>query len=203
MPDLSLLFAFWSPGAGFNWNLLVGWALAFVFAKGLFPKVTERISDKLLKLLNRIPFFENTDLDERFFDVVHKHLSTQVLAQMSKAKEIKTEYHFEIAKALEKKEHDKVKLLSREMRTKLEELTKNVADGFFADSEGILWQSLEQKYGDKTKAWKWVYQKVKALVEELRQPDHPSTTVLITKHIVNALGDLGNSRSSEGLSVSP
>ena len=198
MPDLSLLFAFWNPEMGFNYNLIVSWVLVLVLSKVAFPKVLEKISDLLLKVINKIPLLENTDLDERFFGAVGSHLATKVMAKMSQAKAIKNAYHVKIAAALKKQDGAAVTLLSKEMLDELEGLTKGIRDEFFSDGEALLWKKLIEKYGDKASAGKWVYDKVKALVEEMKSPDHPSTSALIAKHLFNAGGDLGKSPSTGG-----
>lgn len=196
MPDLSVLTAFYSPETGFNWNLIITWVLVLGVAKGFFPKVFDRLSQILLKILNKIPMLEGTDLDEKFFEVMHQYLSTKVLAKMPDAKAIKNRYHLELRAALHAQDGAKVELLTRKMREELEKLTEEIKRDFFLDGESMLWKKLIERYGDKAKAAKWVYEKIKSLVETLKSPDHPSTSALIREFLVDGFTELGNARSN-------
>lgn len=192
MPDLSFLFIFWSPETGANWNLIIGWIISLFFGRKLFLTIGDKISVRLLGLLNKIPMLENTDLDETFFKAIGAYLRTKVLAKMHDAQEIKELYQAEISAAIKMKDNEKVKALSESMREELEDLTKSIVDDFFEGSEHVLWSTLQNKYGDKIKAGKWVYDKVKALVEDMKDPSRPSTSALLAKHAGGALGELGN-----------
>lgn len=192
MSDLALFFAFYSPEHGVNFPLLAAWAIAALLSSTvLFPKALAKLEATLLKLLNKIPFFEKTDLDEWVLEMATKKLGTKVQSQMSAAKALKNEYHLKIKSALDAGDHLMVDALSKEMLEKLEELTTKVKDEFFEDGENLLWKKLEERYGDKAKAGKWVVDKIKALVRDLKEPNHPSTSELIAKHLFGAGTDLG------------
>jgi hypothetical protein len=196
VPDFSSIIAFYNPETGLNYNLIIGWLITLVFTHRFFFGLGGRLSDHLLKLLNKIPFLANTDVDERFFAAIGAYLKTQVLSKMHEAQEIKEEYVQKIAEALQEGDNSKVQMLSKEKREKLEALTKGIVTDFFGESEGVLWTTLINKYGDRARAANWVYKKVKALVEEFKDPGHPSTSVLIAKHIFGASGELGNASST-------
>jgi len=191
MADLTWLFAFYSPEYGVNWNLAISYAVLFFLLKGLFPKVLNKIADKIVVLLDKLPLLKDTTLDNELFCTIRQHLTTKVRAKMGEARMLKLEYHEKIAKALETKNGAEVKNLSRELRDKLEALSKGIKDEFFTDSEDLLWMKLIERYGDKARACKWVFEKIKALVEELKKPDHPSTSALIARFIFKAGGELG------------
>ena len=91
-----------------------------------------------------------------------------------------------------------IKLLSKEKREKLEALTRSIVDGMPHEAENVLWAKLLEKYGDKAKAGKWVYDKVKALVEENKSGSLLTAGVESTLAIA---GDLGNESSPRRESV--
>jgi hypothetical protein len=191
MPDLSFLVTFYSPETGFNINLIVGWLIALAFSKRLFHKGGDLISDALLRLLNKIPTLASSELDELVIGKINEVLQEGVLASMQEAQEIKEEYTALIAQAMKGKNNEEVQRLSKEMREKLEALTSGVVDGFFGGAEDHLWGFAIAKFGDKAKAAKWVYKKVKALVEKFKDPNHPSAGTIIVGHALETLDDLG------------
>ena len=185
------LFAIWSPEMGPNWNLVAAWAIFLFFTKGIWPKLSSRISALLVKILNKIPFLKETDLDEYVVSRLEERLLTMVSAKASEAKRIKADYSLKISAAMETKDYETVKKLSDQMREELEELTKSVKNDFI-DGEDFLWGLLQDRYGDKVKAGKWVVEKIKSLVHALKQPGDLSTTAVIMKHLASAAGELGN-----------
>jgi hypothetical protein len=191
MPDLSTIFAFYSPETGLNINLLIGWLIALAFTKRLFHKGGDLISDGILRLLNKIPALASSELDELIIGKIEEALKEGVLASMQEAQEIKEEYTALITEAMKTKDNEEVQRLSKEMREKLEALTSNVVDGFFDGAEDHLWGFAISKFGDKAKAAKWIYKKVKALVEKFKDPNHPSAGTIIVGHALETLEDLG------------
>jgi uncharacterized protein YkuJ len=182
--DWQHLITIWSPDHGFNWNLVTAWAIFLFLTKGLWRKLSERLSHLLLKILNKVPLLQETDLDEYIVENLQARLVDMVSARMSRAKDIKTEYTLKITEAMESKDYDKVQLLSKEMKEKLEELTEEVKDDFI-DGEGFFWGLLQDRYGDKAKAAKWVVDKIKAIVVALKDPGDLSTTAVIMKNAVH------------------
>jgi hypothetical protein len=188
--NLNEIFAFWSPEMGANWNLVAAWAIVLFLTKGIWPKLSQRISGLLLKILNKIPLLKETELDEYVVGKLEERLMTMVSARVSEAKRIKTDYSLQISAAMEDGDYEKVKQLSDEMREDLEDLTKEVKDEFI-DGEDFLWGLLQDRYGDKVKAGKWVVDKIKSLAYALKQPGELSTTAIIMKHLAEAAGELG------------
>lgn len=189
--DWTQLITLWNPEQGVNWNLAAAWAIFLFFTKGLWPQLADRVSKLLLKVLNKIPLLEATDIDEYVVEKLQERLVTMVTARVSEAKKIKTEYMLKIDEAMQKKDYATVQLLSKEMKERLEGLTEEVKDEFI-DSESFFWGLLQDRYGDGVKAAKWVVDKIKAIVVALKEPGDLSTSAVITKHIVTAAGELGN-----------
>jgi hypothetical protein len=197
MPDISSFFAFYVPGSGFNINLIIGWLIALAFGKRLFHKGGDLISDALLKLLNKIPALASSEFDELLVGKIEEVLSEAVLASMQEAQEIKEDYTTRITAAMKEKDNEKVLALSKEMREKLEALTKGAVDGFFEGAEKNLMAFAISKLGNKAKAAEWIYKKVKALVEKFKDPDRPSAGTIIVGHTLETLENLGNELSTE------
>lgn len=195
MSDLSQLFAFYQDGS-FNWNLIISWVLFLFTTKDIWSKVFGKLGDLVLLQLNKFKFFADTTLDEELFEAAHAKLRTKVLSRMQDAQEIKEGYAVLISEALKAGDKEKVLRLSREKKEKLVALTKEVADEFMQDGETILWEKLTARYGDKVKAAKWIFDKIKALVEELKDPNHPSTGAIIVRTMMEGASMLGKPLSS-------
>lgn len=191
MPSMQDLLAFYDSKSGLNINLLISWVILGVFFSGLFVKYVDVFFAFALRQLNKIPFFRNSQLDEVFFKQVTEYLKTKVLASMQTAQEIKEEYSQKIQLALSKGDDESVIALSKEKREKLEKLTKDIEESFFSESEVILWKTLMEKYGDRVRAGKWVFDKVKALVEIYKQNKNGSASGAVVQLIGEELRTLG------------
>lgn len=193
--DLSFLVAFYSPQMGVNWNLIISYAIILIIARTFFYGAIESLSELLLIQLNRLPIFKDTDLDEQLVYLVRDEIKSHVQAKQQDAQEIKTKYYALISDALKAGDTDKVKALSKEKRKALEELTKEVAEELPHSIGDKMWNLLEGRFGGKARAVAWVIKHIKAIVEEMYSPNHPSTAELVAKHALEALSDLGNSLS--------
>jgi len=186
------MFAFWNPQTGMNWNLMIAWALFLGFFGHFFTSLGRNFSERLLVIVNKIPFFASTQMDEELVAAFERRLANGVKAQMDPAQSIKQKYMLLIDQALRAKDPAKVEELSKQMRRELEDLTKQLITGFGPEAEAIVWKHLELKYGSSSKVAEWMYRRAKAMVEDLKDPTHPSIGDVIASHLKKGSGDLGN-----------
>lgn len=195
--NLADLLVLYSPEHGVNWIAVVAALCSFVASTGLATALTVKFVRLLLRLLNKIPFFRDSDVDEALAERVIHALEVETAASNQAAQDIREKYLLQIAKASREGDHEKVVALSKEMRSELESLTRNLADDFMENAEADLRSFLTQRYGDKAKAVSWITRRVKALVENLKHKDGKSTSSVILDHASTALGDLGKDLSAE------
>lgn len=190
--DLNFAFAFWNQEHGVNWQLIIAWGWVLFFTGSFLAGFAKKFSKLLLRLLNKIPFFKDTDIDEKVVEAIESTVITLVQARASDAKNIKTKYALQIQQALDAKDYAKVQELTKVMRDELEALTKGVVDDFQNNGDQFLWNLLIERYGDKAKAAKWLVQKIKAFVEAMRSNESVDIGKLVLQHITKAAEEAGN-----------
>lgn len=198
MFDFSLLMALYSKTDGWNVSLIFGWFLFFILTHKGLGHAIEALGTLVKKLLNRLPILSETTVDDELVDKFLDDLYSEVRGSMQEAEEIKERALIDLKAALEAQDMEAVRRISDEKKKALESLTHEIVDSALIKDKDAAIKILEKRYGSRVNLIRWLWKEIRCMVDELKEPDHPSVGRVLTNHLLATIERLGNSLAPGG-----
>jgi len=166
---VNLIPLIWSPENGFNWNVVLLYAVTLVFTSPVLLRVVSFLINWIGVQVDKIHFtifgwavdFNLYQWDNDFFLYIRESAEHFIEAKQTEVDWIKDEYKSKLQKDLT--EEEKTQLVAN-YKADLEAVTESLIRDMLNHGDEKLMRALRSRFGDK--AADWLRTRVKALIEK-------------------------------------